>query len=344
MARKIALKEGSTVFCGTVEYKVIGPADPTSVKVQNTINGEIRIINIWELSSHNAEEKKVPQTPLDCLSADDQALVLKRFAMIKPALDDSMTRKEIEDLAKKNEVHFTTIYRMIREYGLTASPASLLPKTKKRGGKGKHRISPAVDDLIRNHFDAIVKARLVDITKLSVTTLHSEIKDKCKTASLSVPTWTTVDARLEGFLAEKRLERRRGRKKKHRNITAGGFFPDANWPLDVVQIDHTPLNIILVDEENRQPIGRPILSLAIDVNSRIVLGFCISLDTPSIFSVGQLISHCILPKDNFLERVGVNARWDTFGVMRTLFMDNAGEFRSEDFIPFQDAYSAESGQ
>lgn len=341
MARRIALKEGSTVFCGTVEYKVIGPADLTSVKVRNAINGEIRIIRIWDLSSHNVEDKKVPETPLDCLSPEDQATALKRFAMIKPALDHPMTRKEIEDLAEKSGVHFTTIYRMIREYGLTASPASLLPKTKNRGGKGKHRISPAVDDLIRNHFDGIVKARLVDITKLSVKTLHSDIKDKCKMAGLKPPTWTTVDVRLERFLIEKRLERRRGRKKKHRNITAGGFFPDANWPLDVVQIDHTPLNIILVDEENRQPIGRPILSLAIDVNSRIVLGFCISLDTPSIFSVGQLISHCILPKDSFLERVGVSAKWDTFGVMRTLFMDNAGEFRSEDFIPFQEEYMVE---
>jgi putative transposase len=341
MAKILSLKEGSTVFCGTVEYKVIGPAGPTTVKVSNAINGEIRILSIWDVSSGSADEEKIPSTPLDCLSPEDQAIALGRFAVIKPAILNSLTRKEIEKLAEQHGVHYTTIYRMIKEYDKTKSPASLLPKTRNRGGKGKHRIEPAVDDLIRNHFDDIVKARLVDITKISVKTLHTDIKDKCTSLGFKPPTWTTVADRLEKFFLEKKLERRRGRRKKHRNITAGGYFPDANWPLDVVQIDHTPLNIILVDEENRQPIGRAILSLAICVFSRMVLGFCISLDSPSIFSVGQLIAHCILPKDSFLERVGVNAKWDAFGVMRTLFMDNAGEFRAEDFIPFQEEYMVE---
>jgi putative transposase len=49
-------------------------------------------------------------------------------------------------------------------------------------------------------------------------------------------------------------------------------------PLERVQIDHTLVDVIMVDEGDRLPIGRPWLTLAIDVASRAVLGFLVSLE------------------------------------------------------------------
>lgn len=43
--------------------------------------------------------------------------------------------------------------------------------------------------------------------------------------------------------------------------------------LDVVQIDHTRVDAIVVDETHRLPIGRPWLTLAVDVATRVVVGF-----------------------------------------------------------------------
>jgi putative transposase len=45
-------------------------------------------------------------------------------------------------------------------------------------------------------------------------------------------------------------------------------------------MDHTPVDLIVVDEAGRRPVGRPWLTLAVDVDSRIVAGFLISLDPP----------------------------------------------------------------
>jgi putative transposase len=56
-------------------------------------------------------------------------------------------------------------------------------------------------------------------------------------------------------------------------------------PLDLMQIDHTLVDVIIVDEEDRLPIGRPWLTLAIDIASRAVAGFTVSLDPPSTVSV-----------------------------------------------------------
>jgi putative transposase len=44
-------------------------------------------------------------------------------------------------------------------------------------------------------------------------------------------------------------------------------------PMDVLQIDHTPVDVIVVDQQKRLPIGRPLLTLAIGVKTRMIAGF-----------------------------------------------------------------------
>jgi hypothetical protein len=63
------------------------------------------------------------------------------------------------------------------------------------------------------------------------------------------------------------LEKRKGKKaaaEKYEPIK--GHFPGADFPLTVAQIDHTPMDVIVVDEEHRQPIQRPSLTVVIDVS------------------------------------------------------------------------------
>ena len=54
--------------------------------------------------------------------------------------------------------------------------------------------------------------------------------------------------------------------------------------LAVAQIDHTPMDVIVVNEEHRRSIQRPSLTIVIDVCSRMVLGFAIYLEKPSAFT------------------------------------------------------------
>lgn len=337
MARRISFQTGSRLFYGTIEYEVLGPESLTTVKVKDVISGEVRSLPTAGLKLRAPDKPEVSSFPLDYLTEEDQATVLERFKIIKPAIVGNLSRQEVEELAKKHGVHFTTIYRMIKKYRETMSPASLLPKISARGGKGQIRINTAVNDLIKNHFQEILDAKLVDIAKLPVKSLQLELKKKCKTLGLKPPSWSTVNERLTDFIHENKLEAKKKRKGGRHRTMSGGTFPDANWPLDVVQIDHTPLDMIIVDED-REPIGRPYLSIAIDVFSRMVVGFSLSFDSPSIFSVGRLIAHCILPKTSFLEQVAVKAEWDVSGFMGTIHLDNASEFRADSFIPFQEEY------
>ena len=64
--------------------------------------------------------------------------------------------------------------------------------------------------------------------------------------------------------------------------------------LDAVQIDHTPVDVIVVNEAHRLPIGRRWLTLAIDVATGVVVGFYVSLEAPSSTSVALCLAQAVL--------------------------------------------------
>jgi len=70
----------------------------------------------------------------------------------------------------------------------------------------------------------------------------------------------------------------------------GTFVVDG--ALEVMQIDHTQVDIHVVDETYRQPIGRPWISVATDVATRMVSGFYLTLEAPSELSVALCMTRC----------------------------------------------------
>jgi putative transposase len=98
-----------------------------------------------------------------------------------------------------------------------------------------------------------------------------------------------------------------------------------------VQIDHTPVDLILVDPIERQPIGRPWITVGIDVFSRTIAGFHVTLEPPSATSVGLCLAHIAADKTPWLEEIGVEADWPIIGRPRCVAVDNAKEFHSEAF-------------
>ncbi|BDA62855.1 transposase family protein [Shewanella xiamenensis] len=99
--------------------------------------------------------------------------------------------------------------------------------------------------------------------------------------------------------------------------------------LERVEIDHTPLDLILIDDELSIPIGRPYLTLIIDVFSSCVLGFHLSYRAPSYVSAAKAIVHAIKPKS--FEGLGIELQneWPCFGKFETLVVDNGAEFWSK---------------
>jgi putative transposase len=70
------------------------------------------------------------------------------------------------------------------------------------------------------------------------------------------------------------------------------------------------------------------LTLAIDVASRMVAGFYLSLEAPSAASVALAIQHVVTPKSEWLAARGLKGDWPVSGLPDVIHIDNAREFRS----------------
>jgi putative transposase len=105
-----------------------------------------------------------------------------------------------------------------------------------------------------------------------------------------------------------------------------GNFPLPDTPLGVVQIDHTKVDLILVDDISRRPVGRPWITLAIDIFSRMIAGFYVSFDPPGAMSTGLCLAHAMLPKTVWLTKYGITTPWPICGRIQMLHLDNAKEF------------------
>ncbi|MBQ4844559.1 Mu transposase C-terminal domain-containing protein [Pseudoalteromonas sp. MMG005] len=97
--------------------------------------------------------------------------------------------------------------------------------------------------------------------------------------------------------------------------------------LERVEIDHTPLDLILLDDELDVPLGRPTLTLLIDVYSHCVVGFYLGFQSPSYDAVRRAISHAMKSKSYLKNTYSeVVNEWPCCGKIETLVVDNGAEF------------------
>ncbi len=143
-----------------------------------------------------------------------------------------------------------------------------------------------------------------------------EVIRRCRLAKIDAPSANTIRNRIAALEPAHALRRRGFRDvARNRYEAIQGAFPGANHPLAVVQIDHTEADVILVDEVHRQPIGRPWVTLAIDVYSRIVAGIYVTFEKPAAISVGMCLAQAICPKREYLAELGVGGEWPVWGAM-----------------------------
>lgn len=255
----------------------------------------------------------------------DWAEASRRYELIRPLLDQPQrTRQQVIAQAQKVGCHENTLYGWINRYEATGSLTALIPHT--RSDQGLTKLSAEVEALITQ----VIETEYLTRQAKSMKKVCIEVRRRCLNADLPPPHDNTVRKRIKALASEQVVSRRRGRKVGESLFSPiQGPFPGADTPWAVVQIDHTPLDIILVDDLHRRPIGRPWLTLAIDVCSRMVVGFYVSFDPPGALAAGQCLANAILPKDTWLAKHGIQGEWPCWGIPAKLHMDNAREFRGQ---------------
>lgn len=315
---KLKIKRNEKVFYQNEQYIIVKIIDFYFVLIQSIKNPDTKIeVLISELSSE--ENKKT--ILLDNISDEEWAIAEKRYEIIKDLLFVSRTKQEVIDLAKKHNIAYTTVYRWIKQYEENEQKSSLVPNTKNRGKKGS-RLDPNVDLIIVNAIEELY----LNKQRYSLNKIFRRIKQKCQAENVEFPHENTIRNRIKKIDPKLALKRRHSPRRANREFgNFEGEFPDGLCPMDVIQIDHTPLDIILVDEKYRRPIGRPTISLAIDVYSRMIAGFYLSLHSTGYFSVNQCLYNTFLPKNEFLKEQNLDGEWNIYGIPRVIHVDNGGE-------------------
>ena len=328
--KMLVLQVGELVRQGPNEYVITKIVDLDRVLARNLDSGKSEVIRVWELSpSQPGEEdqKPKPERELEEVSEADWIYARRCLEIIKPLLVRQKRGSNIADqISLESGVSRATLYRWLRFYRNTGLLSSLLP-IKRNGGRGKGRLPDEIEAIIE---DRVQNYYLTD-QQPTIMETAAEIRRLCSNAGLPLPHEHTVRKRIEWISERERISRRKGRRAAIERFDPNeGTVPDADWPLAMVQIDHTKVNVIVVHEVTRQTIGRAWITLAIDVYSRMIVGMYLTLDAPSAMSAGMCVAHAILPKERWLEEVGVdNVEWPCWGVMGILHMDNAREFRGD---------------
>jgi putative transposase len=317
----IDLVPGTSVKYLGKPFVITRICDVSSVIIESA-TGEIQKTPINKLEY--SLEPNVGEKEVSTIKDKDWEVAQKRFSIIQPVIESNCQRDIIKKIAKDQNVGESTIYRWIGIYNKTKLVSSLAPE-ERTGGRGMSRLSPEIDSIIKkaitNHY--------LNSSRKSIQKVCLEVVLECKNRNLTPPHYNTLRHRIAMISEYEATKYRQGKSEARKKFDPKvNSYPDADFPLSSIQIDHTPLDIIVVDSEQRKPIGRPWITLAIDTFSRMVVGFNITFEHPSAMSVGLCLAHALLPKEEWLAQRDIFSEWPCWGIMKAIHMDNAKEFKS----------------
>jgi putative transposase len=255
-------------------------------------------------------------------AAWDEAVA--REAVIRDlASADRLDRSEAMRACRQLGIKRTRLYELVKAYRERPVTSSLLARPTG---------SPRGTRLLPEEIEAVIAEALRDFYKSrqkpSVNRLHLEVRRLCRLRGLNAPCWHALRARIDAVDPAEIARAREGSKMARDQFhpVPGQYLVECGF--EVVQIDHTLVDVIVVDRYCRQPLQRPWLTLAIDVASRMVAGFYLTLEPPSATSVALAIQHLVQPKEAWLARLGVTGKWPAAGLPDAIHVDNAKEFHS----------------
>lgn len=323
---KLLLQEGEYVRVDDQVYRIKEVVDSKSVFAVHVQTHQSSLLSISDLRPVMTPNDDPFAFDLGELQDSELTEALRRYAAIAPFVHKDVAGvSEVQARAEECGVHPVTLYRWLGKYQARNSVAGLIRQ--KRGWKaGQSRLSEAtvkvIEEVLENYY-------LTPKAPTAVKAIAS-IRARCEEVGVPIPSGVAIRHRISQ-IPEETLLKRRGKRKRARDRfhPVPGTHPGGHYPIDVVQSDHTKLDLIVVDDRTFKPIGRPYLTLVVCLYSRMISGYYLSLDPPGEASVGLAMAHSILPKEEWLIKHDIQAEWPVWGFPRLLQVDNGADFRSD---------------
>lgn len=261
----------------------------------------------------------------------DEAVWLRavsREKIIRPlALLPRLSAAHVGRACRELGLGQTRFYKLLNQYRASRVTSSLLD-TIPGPAKGRVLLPPEIEEIIQAAiFDTYRKRE-----RPTITALHDRVRQVCHERGVRAPSWTAVRARVECIDPQILMRWREGAKAATEKFGVVVQEYNADYALQIIQIDHTLVDLFIVDAVSRRPLQRPWLTLAIDIASRMVAGFYLSLESPSSTSVALAIQHLVMPKEPWLQTMGIDAEWPVSGLPDVIHLDNGAEFHGKALV------------
>lgn len=265
-----------------------------------------------------------------------QALMELDGFTFTPACLEPVIAAIAERIGDSKPPAITTLYRWYSRYRINRDTRALIPRTDRRGPSQPrqqqtilHLASLAIEEALK----ASPKATVENIYVRLLAKIDAENRIRMACDHLRHPSRSTVYRLVRKKGAHDLLSMREGKPAADRRLRLNRVGTDTSDILERVEMDHTPLDLFLIDDKTSLPLGRPTLTVAIDHYSRMLLGYYLSYGDPSTAALMGALRHAILPKRGVATTVpglSIQHRWPCYGMPEQLVVDNGHEFHSHD--------------
>jgi putative transposase len=324
--------------------------------------GRMKIVRS-HMATLGEELAEVVSRPFESFSVEQQAAMLKRLDYVNACdrfFARSLYNKRPEDGYAKIASVVARYRRLVRArlekcapsgvpleavggstlrdwYGRWRKSARMLgalaPQSHRRGNKKTVRMDGAVRGIIAD----TVREKWLTLEAPPLTVVYDLIcrrvekfnegvagGDLCAPSEMAVRRWIkqNIDPYTQTFY-------RLGKKEADHRFRLTRKAPVAVRPLQIVEYDDTPLDIILVDSNGRVR-GRAFLTAGICLATGMIVGWHISKDRPSWSTVMQALRMTVLKKD--LGSSGAESPYPVYGVPEMIKVDNGAAYRSTSLV------------
>jgi putative transposase len=265
-----------------------------------------------------------------------------RQAYARAVLDVPSSRKQLElainDLWEKVKVPdkapgYSTVLRWKKRLLQSSGDArALLDSTSGKGNRTSRYPSLVIDSCqqaISARYLTRERNSIQETLDDAMLRIVKENELRLKGDELKMPTRRLIRRLIANISEHEKYAARYGQdaaRKKFRFVKGHRVI---SAPLERAEIDHTHLDLFVVDDKSSLPLGRPYVTACIDTYTRCILGIYVGFNPPSYQSVADCLKNCFLPKVNLKEEFpGIVNEWPAYGVMRQLVVDGGQEFYS----------------
>lgn len=219
--------------------------------------------------------------------------------------------------------------RTFRKAG--SNPIALLDKNKARvtSRRVHKRVEELIAKVLREEYmtrkrHTLTHAHNCLLRELKLAVHNHEIAPEEAKVSLA-----TLSRRVKDIDVYQRVASREGDGRARTVMRTSMDGAVAQYPLQRVEVDHTPLNWVVICDDTGLPLGRPWVTAAIDAHSGYVVGLYLSFFAPNVSSVLGVLRNSVMPKDKVNKKMGLSVPWLSYGLADEWVLDNGMEFHAQ---------------